>query len=218
MYILRYKALAVLLLLLLAMAPALAQNVVYQGETTPLAVVNVPGETYEWELYNDGTVNFAVVPGNCPVTSAIFVGGNVGASINVQWLQPGFYFFKVTARDAANCTNNIKVGMIEVKPALPTAIITPPADICVGQTASLEVTLTGVGPWELTYTDGTNFWTETGINTTTYLLRVSPIVTSQYWIAEVKDVNGTNSVPSDKVTLNVNPKPVSSTIYQHDPK
>lgn len=216
LYIVRYKALAVLLLLLLALAPALAQNVVYQGVTSTLAVDQKPGDTYEWELYNDGTVNFAVVPGNCPVSSAIFVGGYIGASVNVHWLQPGIYFFKVTARDAAGCTNNIKIGMMEVKPALPTATITPPGAICVGQTASLEVTLTGTGPWELTYTDGTNSWTETGINTTTHLLRVKPTVTTQYWVTEVKDIFGVNTVPSDKITLEVNPKPVSSTIYQFE--
>lgn len=104
----------VLLLLLLALAPARAQTVVSQGKVTSLAVVQVPGHTYEWELYNDATLNFATVAGNCPVTSATFSGSHLGSSVQVIWLIPGIYFYKVTARDALGCTMNLKIGMIRV--------------------------------------------------------------------------------------------------------
>lgn len=107
-------AIAVMLLLLLVMAPAMAQNVVYQGQTTTLAVVQVPGHNYEWELYNDENVNFATVQGNCPVSSANITGGKFGTSVMVQWKETGTYFFKVTARDAIGCTMNLKVGMVKV--------------------------------------------------------------------------------------------------------
>ena len=46
-------ALVVIIPLSLALAPALAQTVVYQGATTPLSVVEIPNHTYEWELYSD---------------------------------------------------------------------------------------------------------------------------------------------------------------------
>lgn len=108
--------LAVLLPLLLALAPARAQIVVHQGETTPLSVVQVGNDHYEWELYNDGTVNFATVPGNCPAAKARFTGSHIGASVDVQWLETGLYFFKVTARDAIGCAMNLKVGMVKVIP------------------------------------------------------------------------------------------------------
>ncbi len=218
LYIARRTALAVLLLLL-ALVPAMAQLVVYQGETTTLAVVEVPGETYEWEIYSDGTVDFAKVPGNCPVTSANFVGSNAGASVSVKWYKPGIYYYKVTVRDIAGCTNNIKIGMLEVKEALPVATFTPPSpsDICVGQTASLEVNITGTGPWNLTYTDGVTYWTVKDITEPKSIVRVSPLLTTSYWITEVSNENGTNSVPSEKITLVVQPKPVSSRIYQYEP-
>lgn len=106
---------------------------------------------------------------------------------------------------------------MEVKQALPTAVITPPGPICVGETSSMEVTLTGTGPWELTYTDGTNVWTKPGIPGKTYILRVSPIVPTQYWVIKLTDFWGTNNDPSNKVMLEVNPKPVSSKIYQYEP-
>ena len=210
-------ALVVLLPLLMAMAPAMAQTFVYQGDTTPLSVVQVPGDTYQWELYSDGTVNFATTPGNCPVTSAVFVGGSTGPGVNVQWLKTGTYFFKVTAWDATNCTNNLKIGIIIVKDALPTATIMPPAAICKGETASLEVVLTGTGPWNVTFTDGVTSWTVTAITSTPYLLTVNPKATSSYWVTQVTDQNGTNSVPSASVVLQVNPKPASSKIYLYQP-
>jgi len=218
LYIARYLALAVLLLLLLALAPAMAQNVVYQGETSTLSVEQKPGDTYEWELYDDGTVNFATTPGNCPVTSAIFVGGKTGASVQVQWLKPKkYYFFKVTARDANGCTNNIKIGMMEVLPALPTAVIEPHTPICEGDWAELKVTLTGSGPWELTITDGVTSRKITGINSNPYLLKVKPSAPSWYWISEVKDQMGTNSKPSEKVWMEVYPRPDIEKIYPVEP-
>ena len=54
---------------------------------------------------SDG-VDFAKVAGNCPVTAATFLGGHTGASVDVQWLKTGIYFFKVTAHDANNCSSS----------------------------------------------------------------------------------------------------------------
>jgi len=123
LYIVRYPAFAVLLLLLLALAPARAETVVYLGKTTNLTVIEVKGNSYEWELYDDPSVDFAVLPGNCPVTSATFDGSHIGANVRVKWLKTGIYFFKVTARDALGCTNNLKVGIIRVIPIELEAIV-----------------------------------------------------------------------------------------------
>ena len=215
LYIVRPIALAVLLLTLLALAPAMAQSGVYKGETTPLAVVEVLGDSYIWELYSDGTVNVAQVPGNCPVTSATFIGGNIGSTVNVKWLKTGIYYFKVTIMDPTGCSKNISIGKMEVFENLPTASLTPPVPngICLGQTAVLEVNLTGAGPWSLTYTDGTNSWTVNDIIDSKYQLRVSPKLQTNYWITEVSDGNGKNTEPSAKVFIDVYPLPVISKIY-----
>jgi hypothetical protein len=211
-------ALVVLLPLLLALAPAMAQNVAYQGDTTPLSVVQVPGNTYKWEIYNDGTVNFAAVPGNCPTALADFVGGNTGSSVTVKWFKPGIYFFKVTAHDAAGCTMNLKVGMIKVEQVIPTAIITPPTNfICVGDTYPLEVVFTGNGPWKFTYTDGTNSWTVDNITAKKYTINVKPNGTTVYSVTNVQDQYETNTKASPTVTLVVKPLPVNGKIYQYEP-
>lgn len=127
LYILRL-VMVVLLPLLLALAPAKAQTVVYQGKIFPLGVVQKTGDTYEWEIYDDVPVDFAKVSGNNPAkfattstaatasTSAAFVIGNIGSSVDVQWLKTGIYFFKVIAHDANNCATNFKVGMVKVIP------------------------------------------------------------------------------------------------------
>lgn len=109
-----------LLLLLLALAPAMAQDVVYTGETTTLSVRQEGADTYQWELYSNPTVNFAKVPGDpSPTAYAEFAGPNDGATVQVKWKKPGTYYFKVTALDAAGCAINFKIGMIEVRPVVP---------------------------------------------------------------------------------------------------
>jgi len=216
MYIKRL-ALAVMLLLLLALAPAMAQTFVRTGETTPLAVEQKSGETYTWDLYSDPSVDFATTSGNCPVTWANFVGGNAGASVNVKWMKAGFYFYRVTAHNG--CTNNLKVGTLEVKIAVK-AVITPPSkEICVGDSISLEVTLTGNLPWNFTYTatdiDGgitTKLVTNVTDSIYTLKIRPNPIKTTNYTIISISDIYGTNTEPSNTVTQIVNPLPDPSTI------
>jgi len=219
LYTTRFHTLAVLLLMLLALAPAKAQEPVYQGDTDTLTVKQMDGDTYMWELYDDGTVNFATVPGNCPTSKAEFVGGNTGPSVKVKWTEPGIYFFKVTAYDVSGCTSNIKIGIMEVLEAKPTATITSPDPmlICTGETASLEVTLTGKAPWEITYTDGTDSWTEKGITESVYQLKINTNVSTFYWITEVKDARGTNPEDSPSVLVVVSPKPEIGRIYQYEP-
>ena len=107
--------------------------------------------------------------------------------------------------------------MVTVGNPLPTATFTPPDPICTGESGLLSVVLTGTGPWNITYTDGVNTWTVTAISTTPYLLNVSPKTSTNYWITRVTDQNGTNSVPSSPITLQVNQKPSSSKIYLYKP-
>ena len=212
-----FRLLLVLVPLLMAMAPAMAQNTVYVNNTTVLEVVNVPGDSYVWELYKDvGGVNFATVPGviNIP-GEAIFVGSNIGPSVTVLWTMPGTYFFKVTAT-GGTCSNNLKVGKMIVLDELPTAVFVPPDPICAGDQASLEVLLTGTAPWSITYTtDGINPVTIPVVGGSPYFITVNPLVTTTYQIISVTDSHGTNSVPSPEVTLIVNPKPVTNSIWHN---
>jgi hypothetical protein len=220
LHIARFSVLTVLLSALLAVAPAVAQNVVHQGETTPLGVVEVPGETYQWELYTDSTQNFATYPGDCPATSADFVGASTGATVNVQWKLPGTYFFKVTAWTVTGCTNNLRVGKMKVLPAIPTAKLTTEA-ICEGDPLKIHVSLTGTAPWSFTITDGTNsyLYTAPAVADSAFEATIipPPKVSTSYWVPVVKDKWGINTTSSDTVLQVVNPKPATSVIYQYEP-
>lgn len=209
----------VLLLVLLAFASAKSQTVVYVGETTTLDVEPQPGDTYSWQLYDDGTVDFAKVDGNCPASSANFVGSPDGASVQVVWNKVGIYFYKVTAYDITGCTMNLKIGIIEVKEALPVATIAQPEpdNICAGDMATMEISITALGPWNLTVTDGVNSWEVTDIQESPFLFKFTPISGAFYWVSEVSNKNGTTTDPSPKVWLEVKPRPVSSKIYQYEP-
>lgn len=209
---------AVLLLLLLAVAPAMAQDSVYMGETITLSVEQIGADSYQWELYSDSTANFAVEPGEpSPTAYAEFVGPSDGPMVSIQWKKPGTYFCKITALDAAGCAMNLKIKKIKVKEALPTAVITIPNPdwICVGETMPLEVIFTGTAPWEFTFTDGVTVQTIT-VNESPYVLPVKPMVPTQYWITSVKDKYGHNDAESDKQWIFVYPKPESSRIYPYE--
>lgn len=213
------RLLLVAIPVLMALAPAKAQtNSVYAGQTSPLSVVEIPGDTYEWELYKDVSgINFATMPGNCPAGDAYFVNGiNTGATVNVTWLSPGTYFFKVTSY-RGGCTMNLKVGKMIVLEPLPTAIISPPPSVCTGESGVLSIALTGTGPWSIDISDGTNTTTYTS-TTNIFTTTISPTQTTNYTVVRVSDANGTNINPSNSVTVTVNPKPKSSKIYKYNPK
>lgn len=211
---------AIILLLLLALAPAMAQTFVRTGETTTLTVDQLSGDSYTWELYSDSTVNFAVVPGDNLPAYADFVGGNSGAAVNVLWKLPGTYFFKVTALDVAGCTNNLKIGRIVIKLGVEAEFTPPTEEVCEGDPISLEVLLIGTAPWNFTYTatdtNGvTTTNTVTNIMSTPYTLTIDPgpTKTTDFTIISVSDKYGTNAVPSTTVKQIVNPLPVPSNIY-----
>lgn len=203
--------------MLSALAPAMAQTLVYTGDTTPLSVTDDGTNYYVWDLYNDATVDFAKVTGTAVANGdAVFVGGiNSGPTVSVQWLKPGTYFFKVTATEKiVGCTSNFKIGIIEVKLSVKAEIAAGPP-VCAGEPITLTVTLTGTAPWDYTYTDGINSWTRTNITTSPDVITVAPgpVITTDYWISSVKDVYGTNTTPSDKATQKINPLPAPSLIY-----
>jgi hypothetical protein len=222
LYIARFPALAVLLLCLSALAPAQAQNVVYQDDITTLKVKQQPGDVYVWELYNDSTVDFAVVPGACPTSLADFVGGNIGSSVQVEWKEPGIYFYKVTGMNASGCTMNIAIGKVKVKPAIPWAELTlSPVEICEGESAELRVTFYGRAPWDMKLqatdllTGKSVIQNYTGIPKASnpFLITVNPKADTEYTVIEVSNKYGATTVASNSVTLTVHPLPKNTAIY-----
>lgn len=216
-----WRLLLVFIPVMLFLAQARGQgDTVCVGQTSVWAVEAVPGDTYTWELYNDVTgINLAVVPGNCPVSEAFFVGGvNTGDSVNVMCLVPGTYFIKVTAVNSCP-TNNLKLGKIVVEECYSYAELLPTDPVCEGDTAYSEVIITGApGPWVITYTDGTNIWTQNvPVSPYNFPLAFTPTVAGsyEYWILSVSNPYMTNDTPGPHMTLIVKPKPFTSPIYKY---
>lgn len=205
---------------MLTVAFATAQiHTVYQGQTTELGVEQKGSDTYTWDIYNDPNVNFAMVSGNAPTDEADFVGSNNGATVTVRWLSPGIYFYRALAIDETGCTNNLKIGMLEVLESLPTAELElNPNEICLNEAATITVALTGNPAWSfvLEAEDEDGIIEETtheNIEEDSYEVTVSPNQTTIYRVTDLKDQYGENLDPSDNVTLTVHPLPVSSKIY-----
>jgi hypothetical protein len=218
------RLLLVIIPVLLALGQARAEqgvDTLYAGQTSALSVVETDGVDYYWELYNDvAGINFATDPGNCPPAEAYFVGGvNTGDSVEVMWMVPGTYFFKVTATDS--CTNNLKVGKMVVLASYSYGVFLDPEPVCPGDTALITIEISGAaGPWDVTFTDGTTIWTMEDITVSPYTFQLipTPMVSGsyQYWIISVTSGIGIiNDAPSDPVTLIVKPKPVTSPIYRY---
>lgn len=214
-------ALAILLVLLTVAFAAAQMRTVYQGETTELSIVQKPGDTYTWDIYNNPNVNFATVDGNASPDEAEFVGGNTGATVNVRWLKAGIYFYRVLAVDEEGCTNNLKVGMLEVLENLPTAeLAIYPGEICISDPAIITITLSGQPAWSFVLeAEGEDGVIERTAHTVEeadnpHEITVSPAQTTIYRITDLKDRYGENLEASEDIQLTVHPIPVNSRIYQ----
>lgn len=215
------RLITVAFVLLLTAANATAQTITaYTGQPFTFTVdVQVAQEdNITWEIYDNFTgINMAVVPGNCPATSGEFVGGdNTGSSVDIVWYIPGTYIVKVKAVN--DCpTDNMKFFKVEVVQSLPVATIIEPDTICEGSQGLLVIDLTGDAPWSIVLFDGVTYTTYDNIPATPFTVPVSPTSTTTYTVTEVSNIDGTNTTPSNSVTLVVKPKPVNTIIYQYNP-
>lgn len=106
-------------------------------------------------------------------------------------------------------TNCLKIDGTVVPAAVITTQMNGTAPICIGDSANINVAITGgASPYKLIYSDGS---AQTTINN--YVsgtpISVTPSTTTAYTVVSVTDANGTVSVPnSGSATITVNPLPV----------
>lgn len=215
------RSAAIILLLLWSLASAMAQRTVYQGTKTKLEVDQYTGDTYQWELYSDPNVNFAVVPGNCPPTSARFIGGGTGPSADVEWLLPGIYFYKVTAWNASGCTNNLKIGMIKVIPYEVDAIIAgaPQAGLCnqIRLDASSSVGKLTSYQWSALDAGATLTSPNTAVTEVLLSSSYSGTLPADFRIS-LKVTNEDGKSDTDTISIRFNPPPVANVYSDNKPQ
>jgi gliding motility-associated-like protein len=75
--------------------------------------------------------------------------------------------------------------------------------VCIGLKASISIGLTGTGPWSITYSDGSDIKTVTGIRASPFVLQVSPVQKTTYRFIRVTDLNCQNDSLDVSKTIHV---------------
>ncbi|WP_396141904.1 GEVED domain-containing protein [Flavobacterium sp.] len=95
------------------------------------------------------------------------------------------------------CSSPTDSVLVTVSPK-PTSVISGSQSICNGATANVSVALTGVGPWNLTYTNGSTPTTVTGILTSPYTFTTPAISASTTYTISALSDSRCSSGPADR--------------------
>ena len=163
-------------------------------------VTNTPGSTYHWTVPN-GTIT----------------AGNNTDSIIVTWSStPGTDTIKVVEINAHGCSGDTQ-KLAVFRMALPTASIVGVDSLCWNNTGtSFQVSFTGIGPWNFTYSDGTNSTSLTNITSSPYTVNTGVLAaTTTYTLTAVSNKFGCTGTVSGTHVEVVNPKPTTSAIHHY---
>ena len=95
------------------------------------------------------------------------------------------------------CSSPTDSVLVTVSPK-PTSVISGSQSVCNGATASVSVALTGVGPWNLTYTNGSTSTTVNGILTSPYTFTTPAISASTTYTISALSDSRCSSGPADR--------------------
>jgi hypothetical protein len=111
--------------------------------------------------------------------------------------------YSVTSVSDANCTSTAGSSDVVTVNVTPTATISGNQSICSGDAVSLSVTLTGVQPWDLTYSAGSTTVNQTGIVSNPYVINATPGASVTYTLISVSGLcSGTLVNATSVVTVN----------------
>jgi hypothetical protein len=199
---------------LVSVSDALCSGSVSGSATVTVTQPPTAGITGSTSICSGGSATLSVVLGGTPPWNFTwtdgantFVVNNVNSSPYILNVSPGTTtFYSVVNISSGGCTGNATNTAVVSVGASPTASFAGGASICAGQTAVLPVSLSGLGPWTITYSDGVNNQTITGITAGNYGLQVTPVATTTYTLLSVLDgsCNGSIVTATSVVTVSTN--------------
>ncbi len=187
----------------------------------PRKDTNVTGDISVTAIFQIKTYNLIYTPGangsiSGNLSQTVNHGANgtpVTAEPNTGYLFAGWSDGVTTAtRTDEKVTANISVTA-NFTSIPPTAAISGTTTICHESPATLKLELTGIGPWEVTYSDSDNntFKLE-NILSNPHEFAVFPQTTKTYSLLNVKDVYGKSGDVSGSATVTVDPLTVGGVV------
>jgi hypothetical protein len=114
--------------------------------------------------------------------------------------------YTATQVDDAFCSQAASSSSVITVATPPSASITGSQSICTGSAVQLTVSLVGVGPWNLSYSDGANTTTVTGITVSPYLINRTPGSNVSYTLTAISN-ECAGTITGSAAILNVSSPP-----------
>jgi hypothetical protein len=133
--------------------------------------------------------------------SATLSGPATAQSVSVNAGASGTFTLTLALTNASGCSSTCSKSVTIA--ALPTAVVSGSGAICPGNSANIQATLSGTGPWTLLWSDG---FTQANVAASPVTRSVSPTSTTSYSVTTVTDAHCSNS-GSGSATVTVNTLP-----------
>ena len=147
--------------------------------------------------------NITYTDGTTPVTRTGITSSPLTVSIT-----PGTSRTYTLSAMNDNCSTGPTAGFAQVVViGPPSATLSGTQAICTGQTAQLSVSLSGLSPWNLTWTNGTTPVSVFATTQNPYIINVTPSIQTTYGISAVSNLCGAGT-PLGTAQVTVNARPV----------
>ncbi len=126
-----------------------------------------------------------------------------GNNVNFTGIPGASYQFQytITATGCNPVSAVVTVDLFDVA----TATISGDATVCTGQSSTITITLTGVGPWNIQYSDGGAPIAINGIAASPHTFSVSPVINTTYSLVSVTDTRCGAGTVSGSATITMSP-------------
>jgi gliding motility-associated-like protein len=176
------------------------------GAATSFTIAQTGGATIQWLVSTNGGANYT------NITPSSIYSGETSLTLSISdvtGLNGYLYKAKVTeAGGTCSVTSNSALLTVNV---IPTATISGTTAVCSGKSSDLSIALTGVSPWNYSYSDGTTTSSKTAITSSPSTISVSPSSTTTYNLVSVSDANCAGTV-SGSTIVTIKQIPVVSAI------